>query len=120
MTSKEQALAICEMLYNKKAHDILAIHVAEKTIIADYFIIASGNVPTQTKALADEVEDRAGELGMQVRRKEGYAEGRWIVLDFGDVLVHIFMPEERKYYNMERLWDEDNNAINYSLEHGED
>lgn len=120
MTSKEQALAICEVLYNKKAHDIIAIHVAEKTIIADYFVIASGNVPSQTKALADEVEDRAAELGMAVRRKEGLDDGRWIVIDFSDVLVHIFLPEERKYYNMERLWDEENNAINYSREHGED
>ena len=101
-----QAMGICELLYNKKAFDILPIHVADKTVIADWFVIASGRVPQQVKALCDELDEKAGELGLTLRRREGYEQGRWIVLDYGDILVHLFHPEERIYYNMERLWDE--------------
>jgi ribosome-associated protein len=112
---KQKALGVCEVLYNKKALDIVAIHVADKTIIADWFIICSGRAVQQVKALADEVDHKAEELGLTLRRSEGYGEGKWVVLDFADILVHIFYPEERKYYNMERLWDEDDSAIRYSL-----
>jgi len=111
---KEKVDGICEILYNKKALDIVAIHVADKTIIADWFVICSGRAVSQVKALADEVEEKAEGLGLTLRRSEGYREGKWVVLDYADVLVHIFYPEERKYYNMERLWDEDDDAIRYS------
>jgi ribosome-associated protein len=112
---RELVLSLCEILYNKKAQDILAIHVADKTIIADWFIICSGRAVPQVKALCDEVEDKAPALGLSLRRKEGYPEGRWIVLDYASILVHVFIPEERKYYNMERLWmDDPNGAIQYS------
>lgn len=111
---KQKALSVCEVLYNKKAQDIVAIHVADKTIVADWFIICSGRAVQQVKALADEVDAKSAELGLTLRRSEGYGEGKWIVLDFADILVHIFYPEERKYYNMERLWDESDRAIRYS------
>ena len=111
---KQKALGVCEVLYNKKALDIVAIHVADKTIVADWFIICSGRATQQVKSLSDEVDQKAAELGLTLRRSEGYGEGKWIVLDFADILVHIFYPDERKYYNMERLWDEDNSAIYYS------
>ena len=111
---REQALAICEVLDNKKAMDIIALNVADKTIIADWFVICSGRAVQQVKSLADEVDQKAAELGLNLRRSEGYGEGKWIVLDFADILVHIFYPEERKYYNMERLWDENDSAIRYS------
>ena len=113
---KRQVEQLCEVLYEKKAIDVTAIHVADKTVIADWFIIASGRVPAQVKALCDEVEEKAPSFGLSLRRKEGYAEGRWIVLDFADILVHIFHPEERQYYSMERLWDEGGEAIRYSAE----
>ncbi len=112
-TIKEQALGLCEILYNKKALDIMAIHVGDKTIIADWFVIASGRAVPQIKALCDEVDEKCGALGLEVRRREGYGDGRWIVLDFGDILLHIFHPEERRYYSVERLWNEDNGAILY-------
>ena len=112
---KQKALDVCEILYNKKASDIVAIHVADKTIIADWFIICSGRATQQVKAIADELDHKAQELGLTLRRSEGYGEGKWIVLDFADILVHVFYPEERKYYNMERLWDENDSAIRYSL-----
>lgn len=104
--TREQVIKLCEVLDSKKAMDIKAIYVADKTIIADWFIICSGRVASQVKMLADELEDEAYKLGLETRRKEGYQEGRWVVLDFADILVHIFIPEEREYYNMERLWAE--------------
>ena len=113
-TIKKQALDLCSVLYDKKARDILAIHVADKTVLADYFVIASGRAPAQNKALCDEIEEKAPSFGLTLRRRDGYSEGRWIVLDYADILVHIFHPDERRYYNIERLWDEDNQAINYS------
>lgn len=117
---REQVLALCEVLNNKKALDILAVNVADKTIIADWFIIASGRSTTQVKALCDELEEKAAERGLIARRKEGYQEGRWIVVDFGTILVHLFHPEEREYYNLERLWvDDPQHCINYSREHAE-
>ena len=111
---KKQALGICEVLYNKNATDIVAIHVADKTIVADWFVICSGRAVQQVKALSDEVEAKSASLGLTIRRGEGYGEGKWIVLDYADILVHIFYPEERKYYNMERLWDENDSAIRFS------
>lgn len=115
MELKEQALKICEVLYNKKAQDIIAIHVADKTIIADWFVICSGRAPQQVKALCDEMEEKAESLGLELRRREGYSQGRWVVLDFSSILVHLFLPEERQYYTMERLWlDDPAQAIEYS------
>ncbi len=115
MEVKEQVLALCEVLYNKKAQDIIAIHVEDKTIIADWFIICSGRAVPQVKALCEEVEEKAPGIGLVQRRREGYAEGRWIVLDFANILVHMFIPDERKYYNMERLWmDDPREAILFS------
>lgn len=113
-TIRRQVEGICEILYNKKAQDIVAIHVADKTIVADWFVICSGRAVSQVKALSDEVEEKAEALGLTLRRSEGYSEGKWVVLDYADVLVHIFYPEERRYYNMERLWDEDESAVYYS------
>ena len=95
---------ICEALYNKKAGDIIAIPVGDKTIIAEWFVICEGNTAPQVKAISDGLEEKEQELGLELRRKEGYSEGRWIVLDFGYILLHIFYPEEREYYNIERLW----------------
>lgn len=111
---KETVLRMCEVLYNKKATDIVAIPVGDKTIVADWFILASGRAVPQIKALSDELEEKAAEWGVIARRKEGYGEGRWIVLDFADILVHIFHPEERRCYNLERLWETDAAVMLYS------
>ena len=114
--TKETVLQLCKILYDKKALDIRAIEVTDKTIIADWFIVCSGRGVPQVKALSDELEEKAAEMGLFPRRKEGYQEGRWIVLDFGDLLVHLFHPEERTYYNLERLWDDGQNVITYTEE----
>lgn len=108
---EEQVLKLCEFLNDKKAMDVVAIHVGDKTIVADWFLIASGRAVPQVKALCDELEQKAVSIGMIAKRKEGYAEGRWIVLDYGFVLVHIFHHEERAFYNMERLWQDGDNVI---------
>lgn len=119
--AREQVLKLCELLYDKKALNIRALNVADQTIIAEWFVVCSGRATTQVRTLCDELEDKAAEAGLTMLRKEGYGEGRWIVLDFGHILVHIFHPEEREFYNMERLWDDDpQKYINYSREKGED
>ena len=97
-------IKLMDIAAEKKAEGIIAIDVADKTIIADWFIICSGSSVLQVKSICDELCDKYHELGLNLRRKEGYNEGRWIVLDFGHILVHIFHPEEREYYNIERLW----------------
>lgn len=101
---REQVMKLLELLDSKKASDIIAVDVADKTIVADWFVICSGSSVIQVKAICDEILEKYEEAGLTLRRKEGYAEGRWIVLDFGYVLLHIFHPEEREYYNIERLW----------------
>lgn len=108
---EDRVRQMMQILSDKKALDVAAIHVGDKTIVADWFILASGRVPQQVKALCDELEEKTEEAGMVILRKEGYAEGRWIVLDYGDILVHIFHHEERAYYSMERLWDDGTNIL---------
>ncbi len=104
MEEKGQVLALCEALYNKKALDIVAIHVEERTIIASWFILCSGRSVTQVKALCDELEKEALTLGLSLRRRDGYGQGQWVVLDYASILVHVFIPDVRRYYNLERLW----------------
>ena len=106
METKEFAESICKFLSDKKAQDIVKIYVADKTVIADYFIIASGRSSTQVKALCDNLEEHVETLGVFAKRKEGVSEGRWAVLDFGDVIVHIFNDEQKLFYHLERIWGE--------------
>ncbi len=103
MTPKELTEKIVQILDSKKAADIKAIHVSEQTIVADYFVIATGTSSTHTKALADEVEYELEQIGIADGHVEGRATG-WILLDYGSVLVHVFDKESREYYNLERLW----------------
>ena len=93
----------CKILDNKKATDIDLIQTQELTIVSDYFVIASGTSNTHVRALADEVEEEMSKLGVEPDHIEGRATG-WILLDYGCVLVHIFDPQSREYYNLERLW----------------
>jgi len=105
MNSKELSEKIAEILENKKAIDIEILPVAEKTIIADYFIVASGSSTTHIKALADEVSFvLKDELKISTDHIEGFSTGRWILMDYKDVIVHLFHPEERENYSLEKLW----------------
>lgn len=106
LTSLEEAKAVATALNAKKAQDIKAIRIAEVTSIADYFVIASATNTTQVKALADAVEEHMTKLGIEPRCVEGYVAATWVVLDYYDVLVHIFCGETRGFYALERLWSD--------------
>ena len=101
---------ICKFLSEKKANDIVKIYV-DKTIIADYFVIASARSSTQVKALSEYVEEFVEKNGGEVRRTEGIAEGRWAVIDAGDIIVHIFNDEQRLFYHLERIWGDGENFV---------
>jgi len=106
MQEAELLKALAAHLDNKKAQDITAIHTTEQTILADYFLICTGTSTTHVKALADELEfEMKQKYGLLPRGVEGRATG-WILLDYGTVLVHIFLKEQREYYNLERLWED--------------
>ena len=109
-TPEELAGAIVNILYAKKAHDIKMLHVTDQTILADYFIIATGNSNTQIKALADDLEYRTGLRGAKPKSVEGFREATWILLDYSSVIVHIFNRETREFYNLEKLWGDSENV----------
>ncbi|WP_312476655.1 ribosome silencing factor [Neobacillus sp.] len=89
---------------DKRAEDILALNMQGISLIADYFIICHGNSDKQVQAIAREMKEKALENGYDVKRIEGFDEARWILIDLGDVVAHVFHREERSYYNLERLW----------------
>jgi ribosome-associated protein len=93
-------------LKEKKAKNIKVIDISELTTIAHYFVIASGTSDTHIKTLADFVEDKLGEKGLRRIHREGYGSARWILLDYGDVVVHLFREEDREFYGLERLWQD--------------
>lgn len=111
MEPYQMALRIARVLYDKKAQDITVLDVNHLTVITDYMVIASGRSALQVKSLSDDVDDAMAQDGVPLRAKEGHTEGRWIVLDYGSVLVHIFHPEERQYYHLERLWEDGQNRV---------
>ena len=102
--SKKMALAALSALEDKKAEDIKIIEISEISPLADYFIIANGTNRNQVQALADHVEDLLGRLGYDRRPIEGYENANWILLDFKDIIIHIFDKESRSFYNLERIW----------------
>jgi len=89
---------------DKKATDVVVMNVQELTPVADYFVICSASSRPQVEAVARAVRDDLAELGVTCRGIEGLDEARWVLLDFGDVVVHVFRPEEREVYHLERLW----------------
>jgi len=89
---------------DKRAEDILALNMKGISLIADYFIICHGNSDKQVQAIAKEMKEKAQENGYDVKRIEGFDEARWVLIDLGDVVAHIFHRDERSYYNLERLW----------------
>ena len=101
---EELAKAIAEILDNKKGKDIKIIAVGDKTIIADYFVLANGNVSTHVRSLADEVEYKLGLAGVDPLRVEGLDGNNWRVIDYSSVLVHIFDREAREFYNLDKLY----------------
>lgn len=104
MNSRETARLAIQALEDKKAEDIRVIDISDVSVIADYFIIAGGSNKNQLQALCDNVEEMLGRAGVAVRQIEGYNTANWILLDFGDVIVHIFDRENRLLYDLERIW----------------
>ena len=106
LEQKQMIETVIKALDSKRAEDIRLIGIKDLTIVADYFVIANGTSSTQTKALADEVEFQLKQKGIEPTRTEGYQGANWIVLDYGDIVVHVFYKETRDFYNLERLWQD--------------
>lgn len=104
MTSRECAKLAVAGLKDKKANDIRVIDISEVSVMADYFIIASGTNRNQVQAMADNVEEKLHESGIKPRQIEGYQSANWILMDFQDVIVYIFNEEDRLFYNLEKIW----------------
>ena len=102
------AEAIAEILDNKKANDVKVIKVGDKTIIADYFVLANGNTSTHVRSLADEVEYKLSEAGVSAIRSDGGSGSSWRVLDYASVIVHVFSREAREFYKLDKLYSEFN------------
>jgi ribosome-associated protein len=100
------ARAAVDIASDKKASDVILLDIRDVTTIADYFVICSGNNVRQIQAIADAIDEQLEKQGATLLHREGVAETGWVLLDFGDVIVHIFGPKEREYYRLERLWNE--------------
>ncbi len=104
MESKEIAKLAIEVLSDKKGEEIRVIDISDVSVIADYFIIANGTNRSQVQALSDSVQEKLGKAGIFVKQVEGYETANWILMDFRDVIVHVFDRENRLFYDLERIW----------------
>ena len=103
-TSKKMVLAAIDAMQDKKAENIQIIDISQISPLADYFVIANGTNRNQVQAIADNVEELLGRLGYERRPVEGYDSANWILLDYKDIIIHIFDKESRSYYDLERIW----------------
>ena len=104
MTEQEKCRVIQAAADEKKARDIVQLDMVGLMSTNDYFIICSANTATQVRAIADNIEEKMEEAGVNFLHKEGYREGEWVLLDYGDTVAHIFQQDAREYYALERLW----------------
>lgn len=102
--SRDLAVRIAKILDSKKAQDVRVLKVRDLTVLTDYFVIASGTSTTQVAALADEVEFQLSQQGVKPYNAEGYDSKNWVLLDYSSVIVHVFVPNTRTYYDLEHLW----------------
>lgn len=110
MDSKQLALRIAAVLDNKKATRVKVLKVEDITVMADYFVIASGTSSTHVKSLSEEVEFQLKEEGTAPLRTEGFNTQNWFILDYGNVIVHVFSPDARDFYDLEHLWADGENV----------
>lgn len=115
MNSKELAKIAYKALDDKKGVNIKVIDISEISIIADYFIIAGGNNENQVKAMADNVEEELHKTGINPNNIEGYTAANWILMDFGDIIVHVFNEDDRLFYDLERIW-RDGKTVSIDME----
>ena len=111
MQDQETVLRLSQLLYNRKAQDIVALDVSHLTVLCDYMVIASGRTDNQISSLADTVDEQMAKEGFSLRRSEGRREGRWVILDYGYMIVHLFHRDERAFYGLDRLWNDGTNAL---------
>lgn len=104
MTAEEKLKVIIHALDQKRAEDIRVLKVTDLTILGDYFVIANGNSTTHTKTLAEETEFQLSQLGVEPHHREGMPGSNWYILDYTDVIVHVFYQETREFYRLEQLW----------------
>lgn len=104
METKDIAKKIAAAANDKKAKDILLLNMEGLSPVTDFYVICSAGNSTLVKAIADNIEDKLAEAGVYPTHKEGYADARWVLLDYGDVVAHVFLEEERDFYNLEQLW----------------
>ncbi|HHU02828.1 MAG TPA: ribosome silencing factor [Christensenellaceae bacterium] len=104
-------IKLAQYLFDRKAQQIELLNVTHLTILTDYLLIASGTNSLHVKALAEYIDSKAMELGFELRRQEGYNEGRWVVLDYNYFVIHLFHPEDREYYRLDKLWEDGTNSL---------
>lgn len=104
---------ICKVLSDKKATNLVSIEVTDMTTVTDYFVIASGKSTTQVKGLYENLDEAMEKLGVMPIRTEGIAGAKWIAMDYGSVIVHLFLEETRQFYHLDRLWEKDGNVKKY-------
>jgi len=104
--SDQKALLIAKASLSKKAHEVVILDMKESSNFTDFFIVSSGTSQRQAQAIADGIEETLSKKGVTLWHLEGYREGQWIVMDYGDVIAHVFQHEKRDFYRLERLWGE--------------
>ncbi|MDY5845132.1 MAG: ribosome silencing factor [Bariatricus sp.] len=102
--SRNMARIACKAIEDKKGEDIRVIDISQISVLADYFIISNGCNESQVRAMVDNVEEEMFKAGYEVKQREGYGSGGWVLLDFGDIIVHVFDKENRLFYDLERIW----------------
>ena len=111
MQDQDTVLRLARLLYERKAQDIVVLNVSHLTVLCDYMVIASGRNDNQVSSMADAVDEMMSKEEIGLRRSEGRREGRWVVLDYGDVIVHLFHRDERAFYSLDRLWNDGTNML---------
>lgn len=106
MNAEKVMTSVVRIIEDKKGRDPVVLNLQGISLIADYFVICHGNSDTQVKAIATEIKKEADRLGIPLERMEGLDTARWVLIDLGDVVVHVFHREDREYYNLERLWSD--------------
>lgn len=104
VNSREMARIACKALEEKKGENICVIDISKVSVLADYFIIANGTNSNQVNALVDSVEEELHKIGCEAKQREGYGAGNWVLLDYADIIVHVFDKENRLFYDLERIW----------------
>lgn len=113
LSAKQTVDIVCKALSDKKAFDIKIIEVVSMTDVADYFVICSGKSMAQVKAIFEGLEEKMEDNGVECRHKDGFKECKWIALDYGNVIVHIFHNTTREFYQLDKLWNNGNNITDY-------